>query len=345
MIQFPETAIVEWEAVEDAAKAEVELRKALERGTRIEKEVENLRVRHESKLIFQAELDADSTPVLEMGTLADYQSNPSNAPVELIEGVMKEDGLLVVVGASGSGKTTLALQALHSLLTGDSWLGQPVKQINGSVGILSYDMDASMVYDWMSGAPNIDPTKISVVNAYKRGHPLGVPAMRQQIVNAWKAMQVEVILIDSFSASFFGDNQNDAAQTMAHYRDLKLFALTEVGAKALIVIAHSTEGSQGKVRGSSVHKDTADTMVGVHVDPDTPMRTVKMEKYRAARGQTQMSPVIVTAPDDVTHLVSLDPNAMQLAGYPLPAGVGATAFTPMPQAHQAPDTESEEDDL
>lgn len=342
MIQFPETAQTEWEAVAEAANAEVRIRKKIEHGKEVERKVEQLRIRHEAELLFQAELDAEQTPTLEMGTLAEYQANPVAVPVDMIEGVMKEDGLCVVVGPSGSGKTTVALQMVHSLMSGDDWLGQPAKPISGGVGVLSYDMDASMVYDWLAGAPNIDATKVSVVNAYKRGHPLGAAAIRAQIVSAWRALDVEVVVLDSFSASFFGHDQNDAAATMAHYRDLKLFALTEVGAKALIVITHSTEANPVKVRGSTVHKDAADTMVVINTD-DTGSRRVWMEKYRAARGQHQMSPVIVTAPDPVTHLVDLDPGAMQLAGYPLPPGVGAFAFAEEPEHYEDPDIDSDEE--
>lgn len=343
MIQFPETARVEWEVVADAAEAEARLRKKIHHDTEVEREATRLRVRHEATLRFQAELDADQTPLLEMATLADYQTNPAAAPVDLIEGVLKDNGLCIMLGPSGSGKSTLGLQMLHSLMTGEDWLGQPTKPLMGSVGILSYDMDAAMVMDWMIGFPNVDPFKVSVVNAYKRGNPLGVPAMRAQIAAAWRAMNVETVVLDSFSASFFGLDQNDAAATMHHYRDLKLFALTEVGAKSLVVIVHSTESSPHKARGSSVHHDVADTIVSVEVG-NTGQRSIRMVKYRAARGQFQMNPVVVTAPDSVTHLVALDFGAMQLAGMQLPVGAAAQAFTALPAPTAAPDTDSDEED-
>lgn len=337
MIQFPETAAAEWQIVADAANAKTTMRRRLELDSLVERAVEKLRINHEAKEIFQQEIDAENTPPLEMVTLASY--TPAAAPVDMIEGVMKEDGLCVVLGPSGSGKSTVALQMLHSLMSGNDWLGQPVKPIMGSVGVLSYDMEAGMIMDWMSGFPNIDPHRVSVVNAHKRGNPVGVPAMRRQIASTWRAMNVEAVVLDSFSASFFGHDENDAAATMAHYRDMKMFALTEVGAKALIVIVHSTEKSPLKARGSTVHKDTSDTMVAVVSDLDTGKRTVSVEKYRAARGQQMMSPVIVGAPDDVTHLVDLDTGAMALAGLPIPPGYSAQLFTPEP--YETPETESD----
>lgn len=341
MIQFPETAAVEWQVAADVVEAEHQLRKKIQRDTEVERETERLRIRHEAALTFQHELDADQTPVLEMSTLASYKSIP--APADLIDGVLKDNGLCIMLGPSGSGKSTLGLQMVHSLSTGEDWLGQTAKPIMGGFGILSYDMDGSMVADWMSGYPNTDQTKISIVNAYKRGNPVGVPAMRKQIAETWKHMGVEVVVLDSFSASFFGHDQNDAASVMAHYRDMKLFALTEVGAKALIVIVHSTLSSPDKARGSTVHHDVADSIVSVS-GVGTDERQVRMVKYRAARGQQQMSPVVVTAPDDVTHLVDLDLGAMTLAGMQLPAGAIAAAFTPIPDTNEAPDTESDEED-
>lgn len=343
MIRFPETASMEWQTVADAAEAEARLRKRIQHDSEVERETQRLRIRHEAGLLFQSEMDAEQTPVLEMMTLSNYQSNPAATPVDLIEGVLKQNGVCLMLGPSGSGKSTVGLQMLNSLMTGEDWLGQPTKPIMGAVGAVSYDMDAAMMMDWMNGYPNIDASKVHVVNAYKRGNPLGVPMMRAQIVEAWQSANVETVMIDSFSASFFGHDQNDAATTQAHYRDLIKFALTEVGAKSLIVIVHSTEGSPHKARGSSVHHDVADSIVSVEGTGTDP-RKIRMVKYRAARGQVQMSPVVVTAPDDVTHLVDLDYGAMTMAGMALPAGAAAKAFTAMPDPTQAPDTESEQED-
>lgn len=338
MIQFPETARVEWQAIASALNAKHEVQRRIERGTAVERAVEKLRVNHEAKLIHQQELDADTTPALEMATLANYTIGSVS---DMIEGVMKENGLTIMLGPSGSGKSTLALQMLHSLMSGDDWLGQPVTQINGAVGILSYDMDAGLLLDWMSNFPNIDPNKVSVVNAHRRGNPLGVPAMRAQIAAVWQKEKVETILVDSFSASFFAHDQNDAATTMAHYRDLQLFA-TECGAKAVIVITHSTDNNPLKARGSTVHHDVADSIISLALNAKGE-RIVRMVKYRAALTQKAMDPVIVTAPDGVTHLVDLDYGAMQMEGMHLPASAAAHAFdTPAP--HEAPETGEYEGD-
>lgn len=349
MIEFPETARTEWEIIADASKAEENLRKAIARGTLIENELERLRVRHEANQELQQELNADQTPELKMFTLSTFQNGQVTAPADLVEGVLKDEGLCVMVGPSGSGKSTLALQMLYSLMTGEDWLGQTAKPITGSVGMVSYDMPGALVADWMNGYPSIDPSKVHLIDAYKTGNPLGVRPMRQQVIDQWKAANVEIIVIDSFSASFFGQNQNDAAEVMGHYRDLKRFALQEVGARAVIIIAHSTPSSPDKIRGSTVHHDVGDSIVVVDPDlgkPNQP-RTVRMAKYRAARGQKQMDPVIVSEPDDVTHLVSLDPGAMTMAGMAMPAGLAAQMFS-LPDTHEdadtSDDTESGEDD-
>lgn len=357
MIQFPETASREWQIIADAANIETELRKQIARDTQVEVKLDKLRIDHAAALIFQQELDAGETPELEMGTLATYSATPNAGPGDLIDGVFKDNGLCIFTGPSGGGKTTSALQMLNSLMTGDDWLGQPVTQITGGVGVMSYDMDASLVYDWMAGFPNIDPAKVGVVNAYKRGNPLSVKEMRSRIVEAWKAMNVEVILLDSFSASFFGLNQNDIAEVQTHYRDLLKFALTEVGARGLIVIAHSAPGSPEKIRGASSHHGVADSIVaqypinGSSTDP----RAVRMVKYRQHRDATsghmtsQMNPVIISEPDDVTHLVELDPGGMTMAGMALTPGAAVAAFPDLPPEHEAPDTDSdsgnETDDL
>lgn len=343
MIEFPETAAKEWAVAAEAIEAEYRLRQRIKQDTEVEREAFRLRVRHAATSLFQSELDADTTPVLEMLTLSDYRSNPSAAPVDLIDGVVKDNGLTIMLGPSGSGKSTVALQMIHSLATGEEWLGQVTKPLMGAFGVLSYDMDASMVMDWMDGYPNMDPTKVSIVNAYKRGNPLGVPAMRAQIAATWKAMGVEVVTVDSFSASFFGHDQNDAAAVMTHYRDLKLFALTEVGARALVIITHSTEANPFKARGSTVHHDVADSIVGME-GTGSEERRIRMVKYRAARGQKQMDPLVLSVPDPTTHLVGIDTGATIMAGYSLPASAIAAAFTDVPDPHEAPDTEGTDDE-
>lgn len=348
MIQFPETVQSEIKILHDASMVEAELRARLERETLTERELERLRIRHGATVLFQQELDADTTPVLEMMTLDSYQSTPNIGPTDLIEGVIKANGLTIFLGPSGSGKTTMAMQMCHSLLTGDDWLGQGTPQITGSIGALSYDMDGALMMDWFAGLPNIDPTKVHVVNAHKRGNPLGVPAFRTQIAAAWRAAQVDVVLVDSFGASFFGHDQNDAAATMAHYRDLTKFALTEVGAKSILVLSHSTEANPHKARGSTTQHDVADSIVSIAAD-NTGQRSVRMVKYRQHRnGQgvftNQMDPVILSAPDAVTHLVDLDAGAMALAGMSVPASAGANLFTDMPETYEDPDTDTDSDE-
>ncbi len=344
MIQFPETAWNEWKIIHDAANAEKDLRAKIKRGIAIEKELETLRVRHEAKVQLQQELDADQTPELKMLTGLDYLNNPalSAPPEDLIDGVVKDEGLCVVLGPSGSGKTTLVLQMLHSLNQGVDWLGQPVVQIKGSIGFLSYDQRASLTFGWLN-ASGFDMSKITLVDAYKMGNPLNVPAMRAQIVNSWRAAGVEVVVLDSFSASFFGHDQNDNALTVNHYRDLKLFALTEVGARSLIVLVHASPSATGKARGATAHHDVADSIVSMEGVKSEP-RKISMVKYRAEIGQQQMAPVIITPPDPVTHLVNLDAGEMALAGLSLPPSAAGQMFPELPDPHADPDTDSEEGD-
>lgn len=344
MIEFPETAARVWEVAAEAVEAEHRLRKRIQHDTLVEGETSRLRVRHEANLAFLAELDAEATPVLEMVSLADYRKGGVvSAPSDLIEGAVKDEGLCIVLGPSGSGKSTLALQMIHSLSTGSEWIGQVAKPISGAYGVVSYDMPFGMVMDWIDGYPGVDDSKISVINAYKQGNPLNVPAMRTQIATAWKAMGVEVVIIDSFSASFFGHDQNDAAMVMSHYRDLKKFAMVEVGARALIVIAHSTDSNPLKARGSTVHQDVADSIITVE-GTGSAERHVRMAKYREGRGQQQMDPVVLTHPDPKTHLVEVDTGATILAGYTLPASLAAAAFTNVPDPHDDPDTNADEED-
>lgn len=318
MIQFPDSAAREWGSIAARVEKSITVRAKIEREVLVANKVAEKWVGHEAKLQFDQELAAQDTPPLEMMTLEDFLNNPSASPQDIIDGVVKDGGLTVVLGPSGAGKSTIALQLVHSMLTGQDFLTQQVSmQVTGGVGMISYDMDASMMHNWMSGwsGPGIDHSKISVVNAHRQGNPLSVTAQRQQIVDAWRDAKVEVVVIDSFSASFFGTDQNDAAATMAHYRELKKFALTEVGAKVLILVVHSSPGKATKARGSSVHQDAPDTIVAVEKNEEG-YREVKMNKYRTIAGSaiTEMPSVTVGAPDPVTNLVAPHLGAMVIKG-------------------------------
>lgn len=314
MIQFPETAVREWNGVAARVEKSITVRQKVEREVQVANEVEKHWVRHESKLAFEQSLAASETPPLEIGFLEDYLSNPATIPSDIIEGVVKEGGLTLVLGPSGAGKSTIALQLVHAMFTGTPFLHQQVQTpMTGGFGAISYDMDASMLTNWMSGWPtNFMQGSVSVVNAHKSGNPLAVPMYRQQIVDVWRSINTEVVLIDSFSASFTGSDQNDAAATMAHYRDLKKFALTEVGAKSLIVVVHASPGSATKARGSTVHQDVADSILSIEkveskdpADPNSGFRRLTMAKYRemANSGVVEMPPIMIGKPDPTTHLV------------------------------------------
>src|ERR1700751_3890055 len=347
MVRFPETIQSEVEAISRAASAAEDYKAKLAEDADVQIKLERLRVDHKAKELLKKEIEAEDTPALEMMTLADYHNSAgATGPADLIEGVVKDNGVCIVIGPSGAGKSTVAMQMIPSFQTGTPWMGQPVIQLSGASGVLSYDMDARLLAAYTARYPNLDMRKVSIVNAYKKGHPLAVPEMRAKIARTWKAMQVEVVVIDSFGASFFGQDQNDAAATMAHYRDLGKFALTEVGARALIVIAHSLESDSEKIRGSSVHHNVADSIAAVSADdPKDPLspRRVRMVKYRAAPGQHMMNPVMVGAPDPVTHLIDVDTGAMTMKGMSLPPSAVAMAF---PDVSEEPDiTDHGDDDL
>ncbi len=74
-----------------------------------------------------------------------------------------------------------------------------------------------------------------------------------------------------------------------------------------------------------------------------------MVKYRQHRDVTgtmtsQMNPVVITEPDDVTHLVELDLGGMTMAGMSLSSGAAVQAFPDLPPENEPPDTDSDSGD-
>jgi len=311
MIEFSEaTAVLIATAIKtEREQYEAEVKAKFDRE--VAEELHRKRVREAAAVKWAEEQALATTPELIMGLLGELDVN-QDVP-DLIDGVVKQ-GTTVFVGYSGSGKTRLALQVGYCLLSGTRFLdamhrpGQHVQQLGpeAKIGVLSYDMSLPLLANWINAFPEHDaPNRWMIVDAFTRGQPLLVPVMRAQMAKTMREANVEFVIVDSATASFPGDSENDATQVLNHYLDLQRFALNEVGAKGLLVIAHAGKASSTAIRGSSAAPGAVDSIMSVSFNEEDPLkiRRVASVKYREAIGQSAMAPGELTAPEADSGLI------------------------------------------
>lgn len=159
-----------------------------------------------------------------------------------VGGVLAEMALYFLTGRSGCGKTTIASVIALAVATGDaSILGVPVER--GRVAFIAFE--------------NPDNFRQQLAVAVAAHCPFGIPDNFTVIDNAkpleviLKALAAEarlngdyrLIIIDSFQASFPGDDFNNPAQTLKHTRKLRRFTVEIPGCPTVLVLAHPVKNA------------------------------------------------------------------------------------------------------
>ncbi|MEU4449891.1 AAA family ATPase [Nocardioides sp. NPDC023903] len=221
-------------------------------------------------------------------------------PPPRIAGVLPGRGGAVLIAQAGAGKTTMLANLARDLLEGTPFLGErPVRQVGGRIALLSYEMDAAELIDWCHSA-GVDLTRLVVLDLRDVPNPLRDPFEREVLAKALDALEVEIIMVDTFGRAFTGDSQDSASDVTPWFAMLNEFTRTKVRAKEWIVAAHAG-WTDGRGRGSSALHDAPDAVLIYKRDRDTETRTLRVDKYR---GRDPMPEVAVTMDQDTLRLSS-----------------------------------------
>lgn len=230
-------------------------------------------------------------------------------PPPRIAGVLPGRGGAVLIAQAGAGKTTMLANLARDLLEGTPFLGErPVRQVGGRIALLSYEMDAAELIDWCNSA-GVDLTRLVVLDLRDVPNPLGDVFEREVLANALDALEVEIIMVDTFGRAFTGESQDSASDVTPWFAMLNEFTRTKVRAKEWIVAAHAG-WTDGRGRGSSALHDAPDAVLIYKRDRDTETRTLRVDKFR---GREPMPEVAVT----------MDPETLRLS----------CETSPKPQTH------------
>ena len=250
----------------------------------------------------RAGAEAERRPLLkfEVATADKLRELLPDPPPPRIAGVLPGRGGAVLIAQAGAGKTTMLANLARDLLEGTPFLGErPVRQVGGRVALMSYEMDAAEVIDWCASA-GVDLTRLVVLDLRDVPNPLRDPFEREILAKALDALEVEVVMVDTFGRAFTGESQDSAADVTAWFAMLNEFTRTQVRAKEWIVAAHAG-WTDGRGRGSSALHDAPDAVLIYKRDRDTDVRSLRVDKFR---GRDPMPEVTVTMDSDTLRLSS-----------------------------------------
>jgi hypothetical protein len=231
---------------------------------RIAYEVDRLRVRHEARQVFDAELRGEA-PAFDAALLDEVLARPGDPPDRVV-GFLPSGGRLLVVAQRKTGKTTLVLNLALSLIDGGHFLGRfATRPVAGNVAVLNFEVTGRQLAAWAQqvGVPG---GRLLLVNLRGRRNPLDHPDDRARLVDLLRAYQVEVLVVDPFGRAYTGKSQNDASEVTSWLADLDRFA-TDAGIAEVVLAVHAGWDGE-RTRGSSALEDWADVVATLTRDPD-----------------------------------------------------------------------------
>lgn len=194
----------------------------------------------------------------DIGTLAEQLERPE-PPAARVHGLIPWEASTAIIAQRKTGKTTLVLNLARSLLTGEPFLGMDVREVEGRVAFLNFEVSGHQLARWASEV-GVPADRLVVVNLRGASNPFNDPARLAELADQLRDLDVETLIVDPFGRAFSGDNQNDSGQVQSWLVRLDEFARSDVGAKDLILTVHAGwEGTHA--RGSSALEDWPDSLV------------------------------------------------------------------------------------
>lgn len=257
-------------ADDDAVAYIAELLRHSERDA-IEKKKSQLRIDRAARRELDLEEGPPAAPSWSVTSIAEIAERDQSDTYRVTD-LLPHDSNLLIVGKRKAGKTTLLLNLASSLISGHKFLDEfEVKQVHGTVALLSYEMSDVMLARWAKRLPGLDALR--VVQLRGGSNPLATESGRQLLAEQLREHQVETLIVDTFARSFTGSSQNDAGEVSRFLTDLELMVRDEIGARDLILTVHAGWDAE-RSRGSSALEDWPDSILTITTlddqDPESP---------------------------------------------------------------------------
>jgi archaellum biogenesis ATPase FlaH len=234
-----------------------------------------LRSQHQARQLFNQEQTGDLPP-LDIATVGDIlQRDPPPEP--RVEGLIPWDACTLVTAKAKVGKSTLLLSLAHSLITGAPALGRlkvrPI-QADRTVVFLNAEMAPAQLTAWAHDR-GVPPHRLVIAQMRGQASRLDDDHRMEDLARQLAAFNPETIIVDTFSALFQGDSQNDAQQVRQFLERLTRLKILS-GALDLILTAHAGKDDAKGARGSTSLEDWPDSIIALRrPDDDSKTRFIK----------------------------------------------------------------------
>jgi len=191
--------------------------------------------------------------------------------------VLPWDGTLWLSAQRKTGKTTMLANLAHSLLTGEKFLGQCAVVPLGPaerIAVLNFEVTAATLAEWFNRR-GVPMDRIVQVDLRGRANPFHEPKKLRALGEQLRALNVQSVLIDTFSHAFTGDSQNDATQVRAWIRQANQWARAVVGATDLVVTDHAGWSDNARASGSSAKEADADQIMHLTLSDPKDMKSMR----------------------------------------------------------------------
>jgi hypothetical protein len=198
----------------------------------------------------------NGTETLKLVTEADVLER--DAPEWWIEGLIQKGTVAVFAGEAGLGKTFTSIHMSRCVATGKDFFGRTA--MRGTVLYVVAEGASSFgkrIKAWDSHHHTTAPA--GSVNYIEAGVNLSDPASVTRLEATLDTLQPDLIILDTLSQLAAIDNENDAAQMSKVFRTAK--ALRDHKEGSSVILVHHVNKGAGGVRGSSVIRSNADTVI------------------------------------------------------------------------------------
>jgi KaiC/GvpD/RAD55 family RecA-like ATPase len=215
-------------------------------------EARKLRIREEAQRLHSGIAKEELVLVSE----ADILARP--APEWWVDGLLQKGSVCVFAGEAGIGKSFMSLHIARCIATGTAFFHRDTKR--GTVlyviaeGASAFGKRARA---WDSANYTTPPE--GSMNYLEAGVNLSDPESVKRLGELLDTLQPDLIILDTLSQLGGIDNENDAGQMSKVFRTAKELRDHKEGSTVMLI--HHTNKSSGAVRGSSVIRSNADTVI------------------------------------------------------------------------------------
>ena len=253
----------------------------------------------------QLELESAGLPAIPTQRLDEVFTTEPQGQDWLIEGLLQQDGSVVLSAQYKSGKTTLAMNLVHAVTTGKPFLGSFC--VPEPLRVAYYDLELGFrtARKWfMEIQP--DPTMVTYTNLKGQGQQLDVRSERwfDHVVEQLRRDQIDVVVIDPISAVLAAigvmENENSEVRPLLDRFDA---VAREAGCRGVVVV-HHTGHDKSRARGASSFGDWPTAMWTLERDGDKPSqfrargRDVYVERSGLVYDQNTRQLSKLVGPDD-----------------------------------------------